>query len=175
MITMLSKDAALEYLENQQRWEETITYCEQKWLRTPNCDSLLRLMSQAWFLCAYIEQLSPYNGNPLCVSFNYIRSTSLLCNTLKEGDSKYSDEIAYLCLTGHMMKTLPEFFVSEEMNYYDVRRSGLTRLKQTYDRNQMLGELFCDNRKHISFDEANQLFPGNSEVDLYFKSLFSME
>ena len=170
MTAFLAKDADLEQLEDRHRWEETILYCWNKWEKQHNCENTLRLLSQIWFLCDYIEQLPPAAGDPQNVPFDWVKNTELLSSALDSGDLCFIHELRYLCLSGHMMITSPEWFVRKGREYHDVREEGQKRLDRAKAIDAKLAAYFYGEKAEIRSDELAQLFPGGSEVDLYYRS-----
>ena len=170
----LDEDPVLEELERNQQWKETIVYCIEKYDRN-NCEAnLLRLITQAWYLCSFIEQLPPYNRNPLLIDINFSDLCKIIQETTARGADIYDEDPIFLCMTGYMMSTIPEWFVNQRKNYNDCKNQGKANLRKAKILNPKLCALFdVASKREGSEIEACTLFPGNSEVDVYFKSVIT--
>ena len=172
MIPFLKQDSTLEKLESLCEWDSTIAYCKRVFNEDGNCNNLVRLMSQAWFLCAYIEQLPPNNGhgeNIISADENFIEWTNILSNTLRLGTRKYENELSFLCISDHMMITLPEFFVSRSLDYNSVYMTGQKYLMRAQQIHARVGKIFSNLGNYSDTALLHELFPGNSQVEIYFK------
>ena len=170
MDAILNSDPVLEEMERDQHWEKTIDYCCKNWADNRSLESLLRLMLQAWFLCSYADDLPPFHEKPPA-DIDYDKLTQILEDTLTEGDLRYNEEAAFLCLSGQMMTAQPEWFVNHDNSYDEIKRRGSDKMKHACS----LDPIFCSfyQDKSISEEEASLLFPGKSEVDCYIKSIIT--
>ena len=174
MNPILRMDTALEQLEKQHKWNQTIDYCENAWRRSktdPN--RLLRLMTQAWFLCAYIEQLSPGSETGEIPDADYIRWTSLIAEAYAFGYPLFREDVRFLCVSGILMTVCPEFFVREGFRLCDVQSTGLELLQSAKERSGE-GAIICHavvDKIAVSAQITAQWFPGTTETDLFFRDL----
>ena len=173
MPAIMNRDLTLERMEEQQRWCDTIGYLETQWRQNPCLEHLLRVFSQAWFLMSYVEQLPPYKEH-----FESIKLPTqwpnewLLCIQQAKtiGDLKYGDNPVYAAVSGHMMAVHPEWFVSMSYDLGNALQEGLNRLHAAQKAIPALYVFSLDVKKSpVKPYFAEQLFPGYSEVDLYFK------
>ncbi len=175
-MAILLRNTYLEQIEEKQLWEMTITYCKEQWTICKSVDSLLRLMSQAWFLCSYIEQLPPFDENPLLVNLDYSELSSALYETLSYGESYFNNDPHFLCMSGFMMNTHPEWFVSNRFNYELIKENGEAKLIKAYElMPNICSLLYMARKRKGTEEEARLLFPGHSEVDYYFRNVITIE
>ncbi len=171
----MDKDPTLEKMEEQCLWAETIDYLNIRWKNDPCLDSLLRVFSQAWFLMSYIEQLSPYRKNRGSIELP-AQWPDVWLRLLKEantaGKKEYGKDPVFLAVSGHMMVVHPEWFVNKYCSYKEAFQEGSNRLIAAQNEMPELRIFSADEkRKPVDGVLKEQLFPGNSEVDTYFKSL----
>lgn len=173
MKIVLPRNGKLEQLEKELRWCETINYLETLWRQKSCMDSILRLMTQTWFLISDLYQLSPYQEHFSTLEDppqRYNDWLKLLRNTVEIGDKEYDCEPVYLAVSGHLMVVHPEWFVHEGHGYDEVLREGKERLSAA-QRNMPELRVFSSQARISPADKklAEQMFPGYSEVDEYFK------
>ena len=156
MDAILEKDKILEGMEQNLQWGETLSYCETQLRLDANCKKLLRLMSQAWFLCAYADELPPYDANPYAgrpPEVGYNRVLDILSKTLKYGDANFYSNSSYLSLTGTLMILHPEFFLGaiETSWFEDVTNAGIARLTRAYRNDAVMGHIFFGKKRRQGF------------------------
>ena len=161
-----------------------ITYCLHEWEKN-NHDviSQTRLITEAWFLLSYWEQLDHIiEGRRVTwidcrVSLNYPFLYSVIHQTQNIENSLHLNNSKYLCITGYLMKIQPEWFVGNKYtNLSECRQEGLNRLFQVSLISDDECTLFCNiilNDLVVDIEQVNSMFPGKSEVDRYFKSLLA--
>ncbi len=173
MDAILKNDPLLEELEHRRQWKTTIDYCYQQWANNRCVERLLRLMLQVWYLCSYIDQLPPFDLNPASADIDYVKLTRILQEALINGDLHYNKDASFLCLSGYMMAVHPEWFANHDNSYAAIKRCGLDKMEQACNLNSTYCLFLQEKSRGTSKEEAALLFPGNSEVDCYFKEIIT--
>jgi len=175
---ILKRDVDLERLEEANKWREAIEYCNFRWENEKeDCDALLRLMSQAWFMCIDGHELAISCGmvHTYKEAIDYFRDDfqlwlDLIKNTLTFGDSNFIDRPAYLCMTGFMISHSPEWFSFS--GFDEAITSATERLKKVTVESgdsYYAFRLAVLERQFVKDGIQEELFPGASEVDRYLK------
>ena len=183
-MSILLPNLNVEKFEKNLDWMGALCYCLDKWERAKDDTAVqMRLVTEAWYLLSYWEQLD-HLIEGRCVSWfdcrvplNYTFLYSIIHQTQAAEDTHHLSNSKYLCITGYLMKTQPEWFVGGKYsNLNECKKEGMNRILQvplvqgeecTLFRNIVLNNLCVD------VEQTEIMFPGKSEVDLYFKSILS--
>lgn len=183
-MSILLPNPIIEEYENALDWMGAVTYCLQEWKKN-NYDviSQMRLITEAWFLLSYWDQLDHMikgkrtTWSECMVPLNHSFMYSTIHQTQNTETSLHLSNSKYLCITGYLMRIQPEWFVGNKYtNLSECRQEGLNRLLQvpitsanecTLFRNIILNDAVVD------VEQTELMFPGTSEVDLYFKSILA--
>lgn len=183
-MSILLSNPVIEEYENALDWMGAVTYCLQEWEKNNHdVTSQMRLITETWFLLSYWEQLDHMiEGKhttwmdcmaPLDYPFLY----SVIHQTQNSETSLHLNNSKYLCITGYLMKIQPEWFVGGKYTCLsECRQEGLNRLLQVPLISGNECTLFCNiilNDVVVDIGQTELMFPGRSEVDLYFKSILA--
>ena len=175
-ICYLQKDIQLEHLEEKNTpWYEIVEYLANRWRNNKNnLQYLLRLGIQCWGYLVFFDLESQNSESQL-----FYKSESYLSETLRYGLSCYNNDIIFLCLYGYLISLFPYYF--SLTGDYDVdQQFGMNLIYKAhkikpYD--LLTVYLAKDSQmgiqtKHQIKQNISILFPGNSEMDRYFKSVW---
>lgn len=183
-MSILLPNPTIEKHEKALDWMGALDYCLLEWKRSPNdVISQIRLITEAWYLLSYWEQIDHMiEGKRITwldymVPLDYQFLYSVIHQTQNNETPLYLSDSKYLCITGYLMKIQPEWFVgSKYTNLNDCRQEGLNRIMHVPLVPGDECSLFCNiilNGLCVDIEQTESMFPGKSEVDLYFKSILA--
>ncbi len=173
----LEKDRDLERLEeNGTSWHEIIGFLAERWKNHPdNIQYLLRLGAQCWGELVFTN-LEMQNGE----SRLYNALETLLSGTLEFGLVYHREHAAFLCLYGYFISAFPYYFPLT--GDYDADLSfgkDMIRKAHAYSPLNVLAAYLASDdpeqkeKAAVALRrECPALFPGNSEMDRYFQSVW---
>lgn len=182
-MSIIIRDTTLELLEQNAEWEQTIDYCYTKWKNdVTSIDSAIRLFSQCWYLLNYWEHLPHREAGHLVSWFharpelNQAHGQTILFDLQKLENTLYLQNSKYDCITGYLMYVQPEWFLGNIYDDYSACKSeGLRRIKEIQNHNMecsLMANIVLHHYR-ASSEQISPLFPGESLVDEYFKSILT--
>ena len=178
----LIQDKTLEELERRYDFTGSVEYCLNKWRSDPdNENELIRAFMQAWFICSYVEELIPIEGDPVTAIVQYVKEKKplqyipVVAELLEEGDRRFGHSVKWLCFSG--------FAIREQSVYCGIPESDKAEEESTDRFNAVLdtadeyGTLFVRAATLESYTTDGQtlahMIPGDSVVDCYIKDILS--
>ncbi len=179
----------LEKLETEEKWEKIRLMLYEKWTNDKdNLGLLMRLATQCWYVCSEWGCLF-YN-----IGLKYEDFKNNLIETADFGFKHFNDNCIFLCLFGLMITLSPDLFYKErdpfdkkysDALYIEWENKGIEMQKQAY--------LICPEDPVIKIfyflainntraytkakkelpENALQIFPGKSELEVYFKHILT--
>lgn len=169
----LQFDTTLNDLEDQERWEDAISYLEILWKQEPSVDSLISVISEIWFVAAFCYGRSYYEGNKF-------ETAKRMIPYVQVGLRDYADEPKFLAVVGWLMIIFPYFFG----DYSEWEDNGKSMIKKAHGLAPadpviaVLHDLLVGGPMKVYSEYAGKVWDtfseeewGQSAVQLYFRSL----
>jgi len=177
----------LQQMEQNEQWETIRKLLYEQWLgQKDSLGALIRLASECWLVMAEWNCWIKNEG------LDYELFQRNLIDSCSYGLEHFGDDEKILCMFGYMMSRFPYFFYSSDdpdgKEYLAYERRGKSLLEKAYrnyPNNPLAKVLFLGsiNRptkdQTTKYDEARMairpfllsLFPGNTEIERYFKDV----
>ena len=177
-ICYLEKDIELEKLEKRETpWYEIIDYLALRWRNHPNnLQYLLRLGTQCWGELVFSDLEQQNRESSL-----YSKSEKYLSETLQYGLHRHNDHFVFLCLYGYLISLFPYYFALTG-DYDRDCQFGKDMINKAYklQPDDILSSYLASDVHSPAHNQAEKnlkqnlffLFPGNSEMDIYFRSVW---
>ena len=177
----LKNDPVQEAFENNHQWEKSFFYCLKNWEENPtDSECFLRILLQSWYLLTFDDQLMVEklpNGRIITHSIEPYAETcrSVFWNTYEYGETYFQEDARYLFLIGTLMVDWPFWFLQKgDHDREDGERRGYERLMAFCAspdslRYPAIRERILGIRTQVTEEEQEQLFPGNTAINLYFQ------
>lgn len=168
----------LEYMEQEGKWDEIHLMLLQRWNSDrKNVSIAIRLATTCWY--ALVEPVSCKDEN----KFDYVAYESTLNQVTEYGLKHYMSSYDFLWIFGYMIVIVPFlFFDNEKHGQYDVMREfgySLLRKAVQLNENDVVASKLLRQAKPYTGDHEppidmlilNEMFPENTEMERYFKSV----
>lgn len=179
-MSILERDMILENKEKALDWNQTFCFCKERWeSEKDNIQYFLRLMTQSFFLLAYWDQIEHAVDGKKISGLQYLEKMDInayhitLLECMRYGNRQFKSCSNYNCVSGLLMYIMPEWFYP----LYPLDQCsqiGLNRIcdADTCDEGMLFKNIVT---KYIEADSSvlKQLFPGHSEIDMFFRSMLS--
>jgi hypothetical protein len=171
-------------LEEKERWEEARLLLLNIWKEDKlNSKKLIRLLAECWYVlslwdcCIKTEDLS----------FQVFQETLIECTEF--GLKNLKNNSQFLCVAGHMISIFPYLFYIDDADglYTEWEQRGIDMLCRAYeiDPDDKIIEVFnlgCasdlyneyNKAKNLLLSRLESLFPGKTELEIYFKNTLSI-
>ena len=166
----LERDIELEQLESKGTpWYEIVNYLYVRWKSSLNLQDLLRLGVQCWGELAFSDLEQQNNESQL-----YYKSENYLAETLNYGLEHYNEHFIFLCLYGYLITLFPYYFslTGDYDSDYQFGKDMISKAHKLKPDDVLAAYLTNHGQDEPLKQQILILFPGNSEMDKYFKSVW---
>jgi len=170
-------------LERQGKWEAARELLSERWKEErQNSKYLIRLLGECW----HVLSLWDCCINTENLSFQAFQNTLIECTEF--GLQNFKNDPYFLCMAGYMISTLPHLFYHNDTgnSYAEWEQKGIVMLFEASElaphdevaKVLYLGytskfQQYNDAKKSLSL-KLSSLFPEETELETYFKSILSI-
>ena len=174
----------LAELEQQEKWDDVRKLLYEIWVNDKlDNGKLIRLLSECWYLLA--EWDCWVKGGEQ--SFKTFKNVLIECTEF--GMKNFMNNPRFLCVAGYMITMFPYLFFwnGTDRLYTEWEKKGAHMLRKAYELDPLdkvieILNLGCasdlqeyNKAKKSIQPELEKIFPGDTEIEIYFKAIMSIK